>query len=178
MEQFSTKVSWVYWRWSKLPNRKKSMSNPSSEFRALSERMTQAICRGDGAAVAACFIPDGIYHDGFYGEFRGRAAIRDMVENHFHANARDFSWTLSDALSDGSTGYARYRFSYTSKIPGSEGVRVFFAGISHVRLQDGLISRYGEVFDRGSALVQMNFPAERIVKSLKRWAEQEKPAQK
>jgi len=41
-----------------------------------------------------------------------------------------------------------------------------------------LISRYGEVFDRGTALAQMNFPAERIVKSLKRWAEQEKPAEK
>ncbi len=154
------------------------MGDPSSEFRALIERITQAICRGDGAAAAACFAPDGTYHDGFYGEFRGREAIRDMVENHFHANARDFAWTLSDALSDGSTGYARYRFSYTSKIPGSEGVRVFFSGISHVRLKDGLVARYGEVFDRGTALVQMNFPAERIVKSLARWAEQEKPGGK
>lgn len=154
------------------------MSNPSSEFRALIERMTQAICRGDGAAAAACFTPDGIYHDGFYGEFRGREAIRDMVENHFHANARDFAWTLSDALSDGSTGYARYAFSYTSKISGSEGVRVFFSGISHVRLKDGLLARYCEVFDRGTALVQMNFPAERIVKSLVRWAEREKPAER
>ena len=94
------------------------MSNPSSEFRSLIERMTQAICRGDGAAAAACFVPDGIYHDGFYGEFRGRDAIRDMVEQHFHANARDFSWQLSDALSDGSLGYAHYDFSYVSKVPG------------------------------------------------------------
>ena len=99
------------------------MSDPSTEFRALLERMTQAICRGDGAAAAACFIPDGIYHDGFYGEFRGREAIRGMVENHFHANARDFAWVLSDALSDGSLGYTRYGFSYTSKIEGSVGAR-------------------------------------------------------
>jgi ketosteroid isomerase-like protein len=154
------------------------MSDPSIEFRALIGRLTQAICRGDGAAAAACFVPEGIYHDGFYGEFRGREAIRGMVENHFHANARDFSWTLSDALSDGSTGYAHYDFSYTSKIPGSEGVRVFFAGISQIRLQDGLIARYGEVFDRGTVLVQMNFPAERIAKSLARWAAEEKPAEK
>jgi hypothetical protein len=154
------------------------MRNESAEFRALLERMSQAICRGDGAAAAACFIPDGIYHDGFYGEFRGGEAIRDMVENHFHANARDFAWTQSDALSDGSTAYARYNFSYISKIAGSEGVRVYFAGISHVRLQDGLVARYGEVFDRGTALVQMNFPAERIVKSLARWAQQEKPAER
>ena len=154
------------------------MSDQSSEFRALIERMTQAICRGDGAAAAACFIPDGIYHDGFYGEFRGREAIRGMVENHFHANARDFTWALSDALSDGELAYARYDFSYVSKLPGSAGVRVYFAGIAQVRLEDGLIVRYGELFDRGTALVQMNFEPERIVKSLKRWAEEEKPAEK
>lgn len=154
------------------------MSHPSSEFRALIERMTQAICRGDGAAAAACFTADGIYHDGFYGAFRGHAAIRDMVENHFHANARDFSWTLSDVLSDGSLGYARYGFSYMSRIAGSEGKRVFFSGISHLRLQDGLISRYGEVFDRGIALAQMNFAPERIAKSLARWAQEEEQAQK
>lgn len=154
------------------------MSDPSSEFRALIERMTQAICCGDGAAAAACFVPEGIYHDGYYGEFRGRAAIRDMVENHFHANARDLSWTLSDALCDGSLGYARYRFAYTSRIAGSEGKRVFFSGICQIRLQEGLIARYGEVFDRGSALAQMNFAPERIAKSLLRWAREEDPAQK
>ena len=154
------------------------MGDPSSEFRALIERMTQAICRGEGAAAAACFTQDGIYHDGFYGEFHGRAAIRDMVENRFHANARDFSWELSDALSDGSMGYVRYGFSYTSKIRGSEGKRVFFSGISQVRLKHGLISHYGEVFDRGIALAQMNFPPDRIAKSLARWAKEEKAVEK
>ncbi len=154
------------------------MADRSSTFRALIERMTQAICRGDGAAAAACFTPDGIYHDGFYGEFRGREAIRSMVEQHFHANARDFSWKLSDALSDGNLAYAHYDFSYVSKLAGSEGQRVFFSGISQVRLKDGLITHYGEVFDRGVALAQMNFAPERIAKSLKRWAEQEKAAGK
>jgi len=150
------------------------MSDPSSDFRALIERMSQAICRGDGAAAAACFTADGSYHDGFYGEFRGREAIRDMVENHFHANARDFSWTLSDALSDGGLAYARYDFSYVSKIAGSEGKRIFFSGISQVRLKDGLIAHYGEIFDRGVALAQMNFAPERIAKSLARWAAEER----
>jgi len=154
------------------------MSDPSSDFRALIERMAQAICRADGDAAAACFVPDGIYHDGFYGEFRGRDAIRAMVDQEFHAHASDFSWKLSDAVSDGSLAYARYDFSYTSKIPGSEGVRVYFAGISQVRLKDGLITSYGEMFDRGTAMVQMNFPPERIVKSLKRWAAAEKPGEK
>ena len=154
------------------------MENESARFRKLLERMTQAICRGDGAAAAACFIPDGAYHDGFYGEFRGREAIRNMVEKHFHANARDFSWTLSYALSDGSLAYARYGFAYTAKLAGSEGKRVFFSGISQVRLQDGMIAHYGEVFDRGVALAQMNFAPERMAKSLARWAEEERGAQK
>ena len=154
------------------------MADASTAFRALIGRMTQAICRGDGAAAAACFVADGIYHDGFYGEFRGRDAIRDMVEQHFHANARDFTWQLSDALSDGALGYVRYDFSYVSKIAGSEGVRVYFVGISQVRLQDGLIASYGEMFDRGTALVQMNFEPARILKSLKRWAKEQVPAEK
>jgi hypothetical protein len=152
------------------------MNEPSMAFRSLIERMAQAICCGDGTAAAACFVPDGIYHDGFYGEFRGRDAIRGMVEQHFHANASGFTWNLFDAVSEGSIGYARYDFSYVSNISGSEGVRVFFPGISQVRLQDGLIARYGEMFDRGTALVQMNFEPERIAKSLQRWAEQQKPA--
>ena len=154
------------------------MENESAQFRQLLERMTQAICRGDGAAAAACFISDGVYHDGFYGEFRGRTAIRNMVEQHFHANARDFTWKLSDALSDGNLAYAHYDFSYVSKLAGSEGQRVFFSGISRVRLKDGLITHYGEVFDRGVALAQMNFAPERIAKSLKRWADQEKATKK
>lgn len=154
------------------------MNNRTSEFRALLERMTQAICRGDGAAAAACFTPDGTYHDGFYGEFRGRDAIRGMVENHFHANARDFTWKLSDALSDGRLGYARYGFSYTSRIEGSAGTRVFFSGIAQARLENGLIAHYSEVFDRGIALAQMNFAPERIAKSLARWAREETEAQK
>ncbi|MBE0620770.1 MAG: nuclear transport factor 2 family protein [Burkholderiales bacterium] len=154
------------------------MESESAQFRALLERMTQAICRGDGGAAAACFVPDGSYHDGFYGEFRGREAIREMVEKHFHANASDFTWALSDALSDGKLGYARYDFSYVSKIAGSEGKRIYFSGIAQVRLQNGLIARYGEVFDRGVALAQMDFEPARIAKSLKRWAGEERQGQK
>ena len=152
------------------------MKNESAEFRALLERMTQAICRGDGNGAAACFAQEGSYHDGFYGEFRGRDSIRAMVEQHFHANARDFSWVLCDALSDGSLGYARYGFTYVSKMAGSEGKRVFFAGIVQARLDNGLITRYTEVFDRGTALAQMNFAPERIARSLARWAEEDEKA--
>lgn len=132
--------------------------------------MTQAICRGDAEAAAACFSEDGAYHDGFYGEFKGRAAIVEMVTRHFHGNASDFSWALSDVVAAGDVGYASYEFSYTSKIPGSEGKRAGFSGICKVRLKDGLIERYEEIFERAQVLARLGFADERILKSVRKWA--------
>jgi len=142
----------------------------ATPLQALLERMTQAICRGDADGAAACFREDGVYHDGFYGEFRGRAAIADMVRRHFHGNAADFSWTLSDVVAEGDCGYASYAFSYVSKMPRSEGRRAGFPGICKVRLKGGLIVRYEEIFERAQALARLGFPDTRIVKSVRRWA--------
>ena len=133
-------------------------------------RMTTAICAGDGGSAAACFTPDGMYHDGFYGEFAGRAAIARMVSDFFHRDARDFRWDLFDAVSDGRVGYARYEFSYLSKVSGSEGRSAGFSGISFCLLEDGLIKRYAERFDRAPILVRLGFSDERILKSVRRWA--------
>ncbi len=141
-------------------------------FAALLARMTRAICAGDGAGAAACFAPEGVYHDGFYGEFQGRDEIARMV-GIFHRDARDFRWTLADALSDGRLGYARYDFRYVSRLPGAEGRPAGFAGTSFCRLEGGLILRYEEQFERAPVLAQLGFPDERIVKSVRRWA---KPA--
>jgi len=142
----------------------------ASPFQALLERMTQAICRGDAEAAAACFTENGVYHDGFYGEFKGRAAIADMVRRHFHGNAADFSWTLSDVVAEGDRGYASYEFSYTARIPGSEGRRAGFSGICKVRLSGGMIERYEEIFERAQVLVRLGFADERILKSVRKWA--------
>ena len=61
---------------------------------ALLESMAAAICKGDAEAAAACFTPRGVYHDGFYGEFAGRAEIARMVRDFFHRDARDFAWRM------------------------------------------------------------------------------------
>ena len=145
------------------------MSDASGIFAELLERMTFAICAGDAQAAASCFTPDGVYHDGFYGEFTGREAIAGMITELFHHDASDFVWQVSDACSDGRMGYARYRFTYVSKILGSEGRRVGFAGISCYALEEGRIRRYSEFFDRAPVLVQLGFGDERILKSIKRW---------
>src|SRR5688572_26956412 len=111
------------------------MPGPNERFNDLLTRMTGAICAGDAEGAAACFTADGAYHDHFYGEFKGRDNIARMVREFFHRDAKDFTWTLNGAVSDGRLGYARYDFSYTSKLVGSEGRRAYFPGISSCVLE-------------------------------------------
>ena len=143
-----------------------------TDFTSMLGRFTAAVAANDGAGLAALFTEDGVYDDGFYGEFAGRSAIAQMLQ-HFHDTGTNFRWDFFDALSDGKTGYARYRFSYASKMPGSEGKPVVFEGTSHFVLRDGQIQRYSEIFDRGLALVQQDFAAERIRRVLVKTAEKQ-----
>lgn len=135
------------------------------DFSDLLRRFGGAVTANDGAAFSALFAEDAVYDDGFYGEYRGRAAIAGML-SHFHETGENYRWDFFDALSDGKAGYARYRFSYVSRVPGAEGKPVLFEGIAHFVFRDGLIARYEEVFDRGLALAQQDFAAERIKKVL------------
>jgi ketosteroid isomerase-like protein len=135
------------------------------DFQDLLSRFAKAVAANDGAAFAALFAEDGIYDDGFFGEYQGRSAIAAMLQ-HFHETGSNYRWDFFDPLSDGRTAYARYRFSYASSMPGAEGKPVVFEGTSHFVFRDGLIARYEESFDRGMALAQQDFAAERIKKVL------------
>ena len=146
------------------------MTRTNERFAWLLSRISTAICAGDGEAAATYFTAEGVYHDGFYGEFKGRREIARMVRELFHRDARDFKWSFSAAVSDGHTGYARYDFSYVSKMAGAEGRRVSFSGISCCELEGDLIRRYGEIFERAPVLAKLGFPDERILRSMKRWA--------
>jgi len=143
-----------------------------SQFETMLGRFAAAVAANDGAGLAALFAADGVYDDGFYGEYAGRDAIAKMLQ-HFHDTGTNFRWDFFDALSDGKTGYARYRFSYASKMAGSEGKPVVFEGMGHFALRDGLITRYSEIFDRGLALVQQDFAAERIKRVLVKTADRQ-----
>ncbi|MGE0723748.1 MAG: nuclear transport factor 2 family protein [Alphaproteobacteria bacterium] len=143
------------------------------EFPQLVAAFTSAVESGDGNRLAALFTDDGVYVDGFYGPFAGRAAIAGMLAHHFHDHARDFLWEMSDPVSNGRIGYARYLFSYTSTMPESAGRRVIFSGTGCFELEGALIKRYSENFDRGMALAQLDFAPERIRKALLRWAKGE-----
>jgi ketosteroid isomerase-like protein len=135
------------------------------DFPALLSRFAKAVEANDGPGLAALFTPDGVYDDGFFGEYQGAQAIAEMLQ-HFHDTGTKYRWDFFDLLSDGRIGYARYRFSYVSKVPGAEGKPVVFEGTSFLTFRDGKIARYAEVFDRGVALVQQDFPPERLKKVL------------
>ncbi|MAI44453.1 MAG: nuclear transport factor 2 family protein [Hyphomicrobiaceae bacterium TMED74] len=132
-------------------------------FSELIGRMAEAAARGDGQAVTDCFTADGVYDDVFYGPFQG-AAIKDMIKNYFHRDGCNFRWDMYDAVDNGSVGYARYVFSYESKLEGAKGKRALFEGVAICRLQDGKIAHYSEIANSATGLLGLGFPPERLAK--------------
>ncbi|HEX3535889.1 MAG TPA: nuclear transport factor 2 family protein [Stellaceae bacterium] len=137
------------------------MGEAKTEFERLLRRFAAAVVANDGAGLAALFTADGVYVDEFFGTHRGRGAIAAMLQR-FHDTGRDYRWDFTDPVSDGTTGYARFQFSFASRVPEAAGRAVLIDGISRFRFAGGLIERYDEAFDRGVALAQLGFPAERI----------------
>ncbi|HEY2523585.1 MAG TPA: nuclear transport factor 2 family protein [Candidatus Binataceae bacterium] len=123
-----------------------------------------AVERRDGQAFAALFTEDGVYHDVFYGAFAGREKIAALIDDWFYRTADNFRWDMHAPVSDGSTLYARYTFSYRSTLPEANGARAMFEGVSIMKLRDGLISEYHEVANTAPAFVDLNFAPERIAK--------------
>lgn len=140
-------------------------------FAGLLERIAQGATTGDGALAASAFTEDGAYHDVFYGTFRGRAAIADMIENRFHRDADDFRWDMIDPVEAAGRGYARYLFSYRSKLPEAAGRRAMFEGVVVARLRDGLIEDYDEVANAVVGLSMLGFDDARLAKFAARQAE-------
>jgi hypothetical protein len=138
-------------------------------FAELLLAFSTAVVANDGAGLAALFTPDGIYADEFFGAHQGRAAIARMLQR-FHDTGRDYRWDFIDPVSDGRTGYARFRFSFASRLPECEGRPVVFHGMSQFRFAGPLIAHYREAFDRGVALVQLGLPAGRINRILEKAA--------
>ena len=130
--------------------------------------MLRAFCdaaeQRNGAAFAALFAEDGVYHDVFYGAFGGRKNIAAMIDDWFYRTATDFRWDMHAPVGDGATLYARYTFSYRSKLPEAKGARAMFEGVAIMRLRDGKITEYHEVANTAPGFVDMNFAPERIAK--------------
>jgi hypothetical protein len=148
------------------------------EFSALLQRLMSAADAGDGEAFAACFTPDGVYHDYIYGDHAGRAEIRRMLSELFHRDADVYRWEMFDPVCNGSIGYAWSLSTFISKVPEFAGQRVLIDGISRFELKDGLISDYSESVNGGVAMVQLGVAPQRMEKVLQRWSKQlaERPA--
>jgi ketosteroid isomerase-like protein len=134
----------------------------------LAESVAHAVDTRDGAAMAALFTEDGVYHDVFYGEFAGRARITELVNDWIYRAARDTHWDMFDAVSDGERLYARYVWSYVSTLPEAGGKRVAFEGVCMLKLRDGLITEYREIANTAPALLDIGFPPERVAKIMGR----------
>lgn len=137
------------------------------EFRDLIMRLTQAIVAGDGATAASCFTDDGVYHDVFYGAFP-KAEIAHMVSDYFHRDACAFIWDIHAPVCDGRTGYARYVFSYDSRLAAAQGCRALFEGVSICQLRDGLLASYHEVANAAPGLAMLGFEPARLCKIVAR----------
>lgn len=131
---------------------------------ALLKKFCDAVERRDGKAFAALFTEDGTYHDVFYGAFTGRTKVAEMIDDWFYRTASDMRWDMHDPVSNGATLYARYTFSYKSKLPEANGARAMFEGVAIIKLKDGLIAEYHEVANTATGFVDMNFAPERIAK--------------
>ena len=145
----------------------------TDDFRALLQRFTRAAEAADGEALAACFTPDGTYHDYIYGDHRGRADIAHMLVDLFHRDAGpDYRWEMFDPVCNGDLGYAWSLSSFTSRIPEFAGKAVVIDGMSRFELRDGLISDYRESVNGGVAMAQLGVEPARIAKVLARWGRQ------
>jgi ketosteroid isomerase-like protein len=140
--------------------------NTSAMLRAFCDAVEQR----NGAAFADLFTEDGVYHDVFYGAFTGRAKIAGMIDDWFYRTASDFRWDMHDPVSDGTTLYARYTFSYRSTLPEAKGARAMFEGVAIMTLRDGQIAAYREVANTAPGFVDMNFAPERIARIAARQA--------
>ena len=140
------------------------------DFESLILKMTQAAVRGDGKTVADCFTDDGVYHDVFYGDFMGHE-IAGMIENHFHRDGQNFIWDVFEPVAQGNVGYARYVFSYDSRLPGSENRRAVFEGVAICHLREEQIIDYREVATAATGLALMGFSAAKISRFIQRETE-------
>ena len=151
----------------------------TDDFTTLLARFCAAAEAGDGAAFAACFTPDAVYHDYVYGDHTGRASIAHMMSDLFHRDAGpDYRWEMFDPVCQGDLGYAWSLSSFTSKVADFAGRKVVIDGMSRFELRDGLISDYRESVNGGVAMVQLGVAAPRLEKVLLRWSRQlqEQPA--
>ena len=78
---------------------------------------------------------------------------------------------MYDLINNDSKGYARYRFSFTSILNGSENLKVAVPGMAYFQFDGNLIEYYGEVVNGGIPMAQLNLPAGKIKRVFEKWSD-------
>ena len=138
-------------------------------FIKVTEELTKRVCNNDGETFANLFAEDGIYHDYIYGSFKGKKNIKFMLNNLFHRDAKNFYWEMSDHIFRDNIGYAKYMFTFTSKIPEYLEKKVVISGISFFRFKLNSIAEYSETVNGGIAMVQLGVKPEKMKKTFLKW---------
>jgi len=131
------------------------LAAPNNARSKVQAALARAVEDGNGAALAALFTEDGVYHDVFYGAFEGRRRIRELADEWIYRNARDGRWAMFDPVSDGRSLYARYIFTYVSTLPEAKGRRTGFEGVAIIQLENGLIANERRIYDFSALLIQI-----------------------
>ena len=138
-------------------------------FENVTHELTQSVCDNDGENLANLFADDGVYHDYIYGSFKGKKNIKLMLNNYFHRDAKNLFWKMSDHIFREDIGYAKYMFTFTSKIPEYLGKKVVVSGISFFRFKLDSIVEYSEAVNGGIAMVQLGVKPEKMQKVFLKW---------
>ena len=138
-------------------------------FEDITYNLTKFACRNDPENFAKLFSEEGVYHDYIYGNFKGRDNIKIMLTNYFYRDAKNFYWKMHDHVFRDNMGYAKYRFSFTSKVPKFSGKKVVISGMSFFRLKFGAIAEYSESVNGGIAMVQLGVRPEKMEKVFINW---------
>ena len=138
-------------------------------FEKVTYELTQSVCNNDGESLSNLFADNGVYHDYIYGSFKGKKNIKLMLNNYFYRDAKNFFWEMSDHVFREDIGYAKYMFSFTSKIPEYLGKRVVVSGISFFRFKFNSIVEYSESVNGGIAMVQLGVKPEKMQKAFLKW---------
>ena len=138
-------------------------------FEKVTYELTQSVCNNDGESLSNLFADNGVYHDYIYGTFKGKKNIKLMLNNYFHRDAKNFFWEMSHHIFREDIGYAKYMFTFTSKIPEYLGKIVVVSGISFFRFKFNSIVEYSESVNGGIAMVQLGVKPEKMQKVFLKW---------
>ena len=138
-------------------------------LKKITDKLTRYVCEKETKKFSNLFTNEGIYHDYIYGNFKGRKAIELMLNEYFYRDAENFIWKMYDHTYKDSLGYARYRFSFVSKIPKYTGKKVVISGMSFFKLQKDKIAEYHEAINGGLAMVQLGISPTKMENTFKKW---------